>query len=106
MSPHVRFWNINELSRQQSVSFLFFNTDQISEIYVHFKLRRHWIMHHGHEVDVDDEADDDHEVKERVRDNGVEPLFEPPPTAATVPLQEEVGQDEATWRTQPLVPGL
>lgn len=48
-----------------------------------------------HVEDVEDQTDDDHQVKERVRDKGVEPLFAPAPAATTVPLEE----DEATWRT-------
>ena len=70
------------------------------------KLLCHWIMLHGHEEGVDDEADLDPEVEERVHHEGVEPLFEPPPTATTVPLQEEVGTDEPTWRTRPRVLNL
>lgn len=53
-------------------------------------------MLHGNEDGVKNEADDDPEVKERVCDQGVEPLFEPPPAAAAVPPQ--AGQ--TTWRTQ------
>lgn len=60
-------------------------------------------MIHGHEDGVEYEADDDPKVKERVHDEGVELLFEPLPTATTVPLQEEVGEDQPTWRTRPLV---
>lgn len=57
-------------------------------------------MFHGHEDGVEDDADDDPEVKERVHDKGLEALFEPPPTATTVPLEEEVGEGEPTRRTR------
>lgn len=40
-----------------------FNTDQIRNTQVDFKICGHWIMLHGHEDDVDDDADDDREVK-------------------------------------------
>lgn len=64
-------------------------------------------MLHGHEDDVDDEADDDSKVEERAHDKRAEPLFEPPPTATTVPLQEEVREGGPTRWTRPLVlPGL
>lgn len=63
-------------------------------------------MFQSHEDDVDDEADDDRKVEERVCDEGREPLFEPPPTAATVPIQEDRGQDGATWRTLAFLSGL
>lgn len=56
----------------------------------------------GHEDDVDNEADDDAEIEEGVGDHGVEPLFEPAPAATAVPLQEEVGQEEAAQRTRAL----
>lgn len=68
-----------------------------------FKPHGHWEMLHGNVKRVEDEADDDSKVEERVRDEGVEPLFEPPPAATTVPLQEEAGEDGPTWRTRPLV---
>lgn len=83
-----------------------FNTDQIRNTQMHFKITGHWIMLHGHEDDVDDEADDDRKVKERVHDDCVESLFEPPPTATTVPLEEEVSQDGATWKARLLLPRL
>lgn len=59
-------------------------------------------MLNGHEDDVDNEADDDAEIEEGVRDHRVEPLFEPAPAATAVPLQEEVGQEEAARRTRAL----
>lgn len=71
-----------------SVCVLFFNTDQRSDSQVMFSLVRHWIMVHCQKDDVDDEADNNPEVKERVHDDGVELLFEHTPTAATVPRQE------------------
>lgn len=52
------------------------------------------------EDDVDDEADDNPEVKERVCDGGMEPAFEPTPAAATVPLQEELSTGGAARRTR------
>lgn len=99
---HEREWTLH----QRSISVLFFNTDQISDTQVHFKLRRHWKMLHCQKEGVDDEADDDPEVEERVHDDGVVPLFEPTPAATTVPLQEAVSQDGATWTTRPLAPEL
>lgn len=60
-------------------------------------------MFRSHEDSVEDEADDNPEVEERVCDEGVEPLFEPPPITTTVPLQEEVGEDKPAQRTRPLV---
>lgn len=59
-------------------------------------------MLHGHGDGVEDEADGDPKVKERVHGEGVEPLFEPLPTATTVPLQEDVGEGIPTRRTWPL----
>lgn len=59
-------------------------------------------MLHGHEDGVEDNADGDAEVDKWVHDDGVEPLFEPSPTATTVPLQEDVGKGVPTWRTRPL----
>lgn len=59
-------------------------------------------MFHGHKDGVKNNADGDAEVNERVHDNGVEPLFEPQPTAATVPLQEDVSKCIPTRRTWPL----
>lgn len=59
-------------------------------------------MHHGHEDGIDNEADDDAEIEEGVRDHGVEPLFEPAAAATAVPLQEEVGQEVAAQRTRAL----
>lgn len=55
-------------------------------------------MLHSHEEDVDNDADDDPEVKEGVGDDGVDPLFQPSPTAATVPPQEELSGGGATRR--------
>ncbi|TNN27022.1 hypothetical protein EYF80_062834 [Liparis tanakae] len=46
-------------------------------------------MLHAHEDDVDDQADDDPEVKEGARDEAVEALLEPPPAATAAPLQED-----------------
>ena len=60
-------------------------------------------MFHGHEDGVEDDADSDAQVHERVHDDGVEPQFEPPPTATTIPLQEDVGEGIPTWRTWTLV---
>lgn len=82
------------------------NTDQINNRQALFKLHCHWIMFQSHEDYVDDEADDDHKVEERVCDEGREPLFEPPPTAAAVPGQEDRGQDGATWRSWALLSRL
>jgi len=59
-------------------------------------------MLHAHEEDVDDEADDDPEVKEGARDEAGEPLLEPPPAATAAPLQEDVGEDRAAARTRRL----
>ncbi len=59
-------------------------------------------MLHGHEDRVEDDADGDAEVDERVHDNDVDALFEPLPTATTVPLQEDVGEGIPTRRTWPL----
>lgn len=47
-------------------------------------------MFHGCEDGANNDADDDDQVKERVRDKGVKLLFEPSPAATTVPLQEGV----------------
>lgn len=59
-------------------------------------------MLHGYEDDVDDDTDDNPEVKEGVRDDGMEPLFQPPPTTATVPLQEELSNGVTrSWRLRP-----
>lgn len=93
-------------SHTLGLSVLFFNTDQISDPQVRFKLRRHWKMLHCQKDGVDDEADDDPEVEERVHDDGVVLLFEPTPAATTVPLEEVVSRDGATWTTRPLVPEL
>lgn len=60
-------------------------------------------MLHGHEDGVDDEAGDDPEVEERVHDEGVKSMFETAPAATTIPLQDVVGEDVTTWRTQPVV---
>lgn len=60
----------------------------------------------GHEDDFDNDADDDAEIEEGVRDHGVEPLFEPAAAATAVPLQEDVGQEEAARRTRALPPLL
>lgn len=60
-------------------------------------------MLHGHEDGVEDDADGDGEVDERVHYDGVKPLFQPPPTATTVPLQEDIGEGVPAWRTRPLV---
>lgn len=49
-------------------------------------------MLHGHEDSVEDNADGDAEVDKWVHDDDVEPLFEPPPTATAVPLQEDVSK--------------
>lgn len=59
-------------------------------------------MVQGHEDGAEDDEDGDAEVEEWVGDEGVEPLFEPPPTATTVPLEQEAGHDKPTWRTCPL----
>lgn len=67
------------------------------------KVLCHWIMLHGHEDGVENNADGDAEVDERVHDDGVETLFEPSPTATTVPLEKYVGKGIPTWRTWPLV---
>ncbi len=80
-----------------------FYTDQMRHSQQLFKLHCHWIMHHGHEDGVEDEADAYPEVKERVRDESVELLSEPPPASTTAPLQEEVCTDESTWSARPLV---
>lgn len=66
------------------------------------QLRCHGIMLNGQEDDVDNEADGDAEIEEGVCDHGVELPFEPAPAATTVPLQEEVSQEEAAQRTQAL----
>lgn len=68
-----------------------------------FKLHSQWKVVHGHEHNVNNEADDDPQVEERAHDEGVDSLFEPPPAAAAVPLQKEVGQGGATWTTWLLV---
>lgn len=57
-------------------------------------------MLHAAEDDVDDEADDNPEVKERVCDDGMEPVFEPTPAAAAVPRQDALGSGEAAPRTR------
>lgn len=56
-------------------------------------------MFHGHEDDVDDEAEDDPQVKKRACDKTVEVLFDPPPAATTIPLQAMVDEQPAAWRT-------
>lgn len=60
-------------------------------------------MLHGHEGSVQDDADGDAEVNKWIHDDGIETLFEPSPTATTVPLQEDVGKGIPTWRTWPLI---
>lgn len=60
-------------------------------------------MFHGHEDSVEDDADGDAKVNEWVHNNGIETLFEPSPTATTVPLQEDVGKNIPTWWTGPLI---
>lgn len=61
-------------------------------------------MLHGAEDDVDDEADDNPQVKTRVCDDGVEPALEPTPAAAAVPRQEELRSGVAARRTRALRP--
>lgn len=51
-------------------------------------------MFHGCEDGANNDADDDDQVKERVRDKSVL-LFEPSPAATTVPLQEGVSAGAA-----------
>lgn len=63
-------------------------------------------MLHGNEEDVHDDTDDNPEVKEGVRDDGMEPLFQPLPATATVPLQEELSNGVTTRRTLRLRPDL
>lgn len=76
------------------------NSNHFSHAQGLFKFQCHWVMLHAAEDDVDDEADDNPEVKEGVCDDGVEPVFEPTPTAATVPRQEALGSAAAAPRTR------
>lgn len=64
------------------------------------KFHCRWEIIHAAEDDVDDEADDNPEVKERVCDDGMEPVFEPTPTATAVPRQDALGSGEAAPRTR------
>lgn len=86
-----------------TIYWLLFITDQISNTQKFLKVLCHWIMLHGHENCVEDNTDGDAEVNKWVHDNGVEPLFEPLPTATAVPLQADVSKGVPTWRTRPLV---
>lgn len=76
-------------------------TDQVSNAQHLLELRCHWIVLHGHEQSVEDDADSDGEVEERVHDKGVEQLLEP--TVAAIPLQEDVSKGVPAWRTGSLV---
>lgn len=80
----------------------FLRADLIGDSQKLLHVNHHREMSHGIDDDVDYEADDDSEVKKRVHDHSVEPLFQPTPTAAAVPLREEVGHDVTTRRTRPL----
>lgn len=72
------------------------DTDQMTEVHQTLKLLCHWIMLQGHEDAVEDDADDDHQVKEWVHDQRVEPRLEPLTAATTGLLQEEVSEG-AAW---------
>lgn len=76
---------------------------QVSDTQKLLELLRHWIVLHGHEDGVEDNADGDAEVQKGVHDDGVETLFDRTPTGTTVPLEEDVGEDIPTRRTWPLV---
>ena len=84
------------------MSELFF-THQVPDAQQLLKLLRHWIMLHGHEDGVEHDAQCDTEVNKRVHDDGVEPLLQPPPAAAAVPLQEDVSEGIPPHGTRPLV---
>ena len=47
-------------------------------------------MLHGHEDGVEDDADSDPQVEEWAHNKGAKLLFEPPPAATTVLLQNSV----------------
>lgn len=60
-------------------------------------------MLHGHENSVEDNADGDAEVNEWIHDDGIKTVFEPSPTATTVPLQEDVGEGVPARGTRSLI---
>lgn len=59
------------------------------------ELHHHRVMFNGCDDGANNDAADDDQVKERVRDKGVKLLFEPSPAATTVPLQEGVSAGAA-----------
>lgn len=78
-------------------------SDQVSNAQHVTEGIRHRVMLHGHEDGVEDNADGDSQVDKWIHDDDIQPLFDPPPAATAVPLQEEVGKTVPTWRTRPLV---
>lgn len=66
------------------------------------KVRRHWIMLHGHEECVQHDADRDGQVDEGIHHNQIDDLLDLQPFRAALPDQEGVGKLVPTWRTRTL----
>lgn len=102
MTECWKFLGINELCvRPSGITSLI--TDQVANAQQLFKLLSHWVMLHGHEDGVEDDADGDGKIDKWIHDDGVQQFFQPPPTTTAVPLQEDVSKRIPAWRTRPLV---
>ena len=66
------------------------------------KLRSHWIVLHGHEDSVENDADGDTQVHKRVHHHKVHPLLKEHPGRTAIPLQKDVRKLVPARGTWPL----